>query len=84
MTAGAELPGSAAGGGAPAGGRAPRPPEEVLRDLELERARLVEAIGQVKFEARALKERFLSRRALAIAAGAVVALVVVRWVLKRR
>ena len=84
MTAGAELPGAAAGGGAPAGGRAPRPPEEVLRDLELERARLVEAIGHVKFEAQALKERFLSRRALAIAAGAVVALVVVRWVLKRR
>jgi hypothetical protein len=67
------------------GGRPPsRPQEEILRDLELERARLVAAIDQAKLEAQALKARLPSKRTLMIAAGALVGLMVLRWALKRR
>lgn len=82
MTNGSEGSGTAASS---RGFRGPaRPPGEVIRDLEAERTRLVDAVDRVKVEAQALKARLLSRRVLVIAAGAVVALVVVRWALRRR
>jgi len=60
----------------------PRPVEEVIRDLELERRGLVDALQDLKLQARSTKERFLSPRILIIAGGAVVGLFVLIRVLK--
>ena len=40
----------------------PRPVEEVIRDLELERRGMVDALQDLKLQARSTKERFLSPR----------------------
>jgi hypothetical protein len=61
-----------------------RPVGEVVADLELERRGLVDAVNQLKLEAKSLKARLLSRRNLAIAGGALVALFVLRRLLKAR
>ena len=62
-----------------------RPVGEVVADLELERRGLVDAVDQLKAEAKSLKARILSRRNLAIAGGALVALFVLRrWLRSRR
>ena len=60
-------------------GRAPRrSPEEVVRDLERERAGLIEAVDRLKVEANATKARVLSPRTLAIVGGVVVLLIAFR------
>jgi len=56
---------------------------EVLSDLERERAGLVEALDRLKAETQAAKERLPSRRLLAIAGGALIAMIVVRRALRR-
>jgi hypothetical protein len=65
-----------------------RPPRrsapEIVRDLERERAGLIEAVGRLKAEARATKARLLSPRTLGIAGGVVVLLVILRRWWKRR
>jgi hypothetical protein len=63
---------------------APRPVGEVLRDLDQERGRLVDAIDQLKVEASATRARLLSPRTFAIAGGALVALVALRRRRKKR
>ncbi len=61
-----------------------RPVDEVLTDLERERLGLVEAVDQLKAQARATKARLVSPRIIAIAVGAIVALVALRQWRKRR
>jgi hypothetical protein len=61
-----------------------RSAEEVVRDLEQERAGLVEAVDRLKVEARATKARLLSPRTLAIAGGVVVLLIALRRWRKKR
>jgi hypothetical protein len=60
----------------------PRPIDEVVRDLEQERRGLVDALDDLKSQARSTKERFLSRRTLIVAGGAIVGLFVLVRVLK--
>ena len=85
MTPVADRPDPAQGAASPKRPRVPsRPVGEVLRDLEQERAGLVDAVDRLKTEARATRKRFLSPRVLAIAGGAVVALVVLRRWLRSR
>ena len=60
----------------------PRPVEEVVRDLEQERRGLVDALDDLKAQARSTKERFLSPRILIIAGGAVVGVFVLLRLLK--
>jgi len=61
-----------------------RPTAEVLRDLERERAGLVDAIGRLQQETQAAKERLQLRRLAMIAGGALVGLLVVRRLLRAR
>ena len=60
----------------------PRPVEEVIRDLEQQRRGLVDALDDLKLQARSTRERFLSPRILIVAGGAVVGLFVLIRVLK--
>ena len=60
-----------------------RPVEDVVRDLERERRGLVDALDELKLQARSKKERFLSPRILIIGGGAVVGFFVLIRVLKR-
>ena len=93
----AEQPGPTPGATPPAGGAVPpptgaapekappRPIEDVVRDLERERGGLVDALDQLKLEAKSLKARLFARRNLAIAGGGLVALFVLRrWLKSRR
>jgi hypothetical protein len=78
---------SGSGAPGPAGpDRAPlRPPQDVVRDLEQERTRLVQAIEQLRFEAQTARDRVASLRPLVIAAGiALVALIALRRMLRKR
>jgi hypothetical protein len=76
---------STAAEGAGSGPEVPaRATAEVLRELEIERARLVEAVDRLKLEAQAAKERLQPKRALAIAGGALVAMFVARLAARRR
>jgi hypothetical protein len=85
MTPVTDPPDTPQGPASPKRARVPaRPVSEVLRDLEQERHGLVDAVARLKLEVRAKKDRFLSPRVLAIAVGAVVALVVLRRWLKSR
>jgi hypothetical protein len=61
-----------------------RPTAEILRDLERERAGLVDAIDRLRSEAQSAKERLPSRRLAMIAGGALAGLLVVRGALRRR
>jgi hypothetical protein len=61
-----------------------RSTDDVLRDLDGERAQLVEALDRLKLEGQAARERLPIRRLLAIGAGSLVGLVVARQALRRR
>jgi hypothetical protein len=61
-----------------------RSAEEVVRDLEKERAGLIEAVDRLKVQASATKARLLSPRTLAIAGGVVVLLIALRHWRKKR
>jgi hypothetical protein len=61
-----------------------RPTGEVLRDLERERAGLVDAIDRLRSEGQAAKERLPTRRLAVIAGGALATMVIVRGALRRR
>ena len=76
--------GSARSAGTPEPRTPLRPAEEVVRDLERERAGLVEAVDRLKAEANATKARLLSPRSLAIAGGVVVLVFAIRRALRRR
>jgi hypothetical protein len=81
----ADPPGLGPGAEPPKDKVPPRPVGAVVADLERERRSLVDAVEQLKLEARSVKARILSRRNLAIAGGALVALFVLRrWLKSRR
>ena len=62
----------------------PRSAEEILRDLEQERAGLVAAVDQLKAEATAARAKWFSTRNFAIAGGVVVLLIALRIWRKKR
>ena len=76
MTVPAESSGRPAG--SPPDRPPPRPPEEIIRDLERERAGLVDAVDRLKLQSRATRDRFVAPRTLAIAGSAVVSLILLR------
>ena len=76
--------GPAAGGARSEGTTPLRTTSEVLRDLERERAGLIEALDRLKLETQAAKERLPSRRIAMIAAGALVGLLILRRAMRRR
>jgi len=83
MTTEAESPGPAthAASARRSRGRT-RPPSEVVRDLERERAELVHAVDRLKLQASTTKDRLLSPGALlrpvAIAGGVLIAILLLR------
>jgi len=62
----------------PGKGPPPRPPAEIIRDLERERAGLVDAVDRLKVQSRATRDRFVAPRTLAIAGSALVSLILFR------
>jgi hypothetical protein len=56
----------------------PRPVGEIISDLGRERDGLVEAVDQLKLEAKATRQRYLSPRTAAIAGGALLSLILLR------
>ena len=69
--------------GRPGSDRGPaRPPDVVLRELEEERARLIDAIDNLKLEAQATRDRIRSFRKPVIAGG--LALVTLMILLRSR
>ncbi|HEY1330198.1 MAG TPA: hypothetical protein VGH10_01845 [Actinomycetota bacterium] len=62
----------------------PRPVQEIVRDLEQERAGLVDAVDRLKAEAATTRRRVLSPGAIAGVVGAVAGLVALRRRRRRR
>jgi len=62
----------------------PRPVGEIISDLGRERDGLLEAVDQLKLEAKATRERYLSARTAAIAGGVLLSLILLRRRRKRR
>ena len=62
----------------------PRPVGDIINDLGRERKGLVEAVDQLKLEAQATRERFISARTAAIAGGALLSLILLRRRRKHR
>ena len=62
----------------------PRPIPEIISDLGRERDGLVEAVDNLKLEARSTRERVLSPRTFAILGGALASLFLLRRRRKRR
>jgi len=61
-----------------------RSTEEVVNDLERERAQLVDAIERLRLEGQAARDRLPVRRLLMIGAGSLAGLLVARQALRRR
>ena len=55
-----------------------RPPAEILRDIEAERAGLTEAVASLRQEVDATRAKILSKRTLGIVVGSVATILLVR------
>ena len=69
---------------APPAPKPARPPAEIVRDIESERAHLVDSVDSLKAEMRALKEKVLSPRVLGTVGGAVGGFILLRVLRRRR
>jgi hypothetical protein len=66
---------------------APKParqPAEIVRDIELERARLVDSVDALRAEAKATREKVLSPRVLGTVGGVIGGLILLKILRRRR
>ena len=66
---------------------APKParqPAEIIRDIELERAKLVDSVDALRAEARATREKVLSPRVLGTVGGVIGGFILLRLLRRRR
>jgi hypothetical protein len=61
-----------------------RQPAEIVRDIEAERAHLVDSVDSLKAEVRAVKEKVLAPRTLGVVGGVIGGFILLRVLRRRR